>query len=182
HSLVTWLLSQGIEAYAVEDQSAASLYMFGTIGQFHAPKVFVDRKDIDAAIELVKDFEAKLKVRRKAKADGEMITSRCEECGVVSEFPSSLDGTTQTCPSCGAYMDVGSLGWAEDFDFGIQETESVKPLSLEDAMDAALVLNQDGDWQEAIEAYRDIASKWPDHAEYAANCIKEIKRKIDAAR
>ena len=35
HSVVAWLGSNGIHAYAVEDNSGVSLFAFGTISQFH---------------------------------------------------------------------------------------------------------------------------------------------------
>ena len=46
HSVVTWLESNGVASYAVEDNSGASLFAFGTISQFHKPQVFVDNTDM----------------------------------------------------------------------------------------------------------------------------------------
>ena len=38
----------------------------------------------------------------------------CEECGLSTVFPGSLNGTTQECLHCHAYVDVGDLPWDED--------------------------------------------------------------------
>lgn len=43
----------------------------------------------------------------------------CEECGATSFFPATLDGTTQDCSQCGAFVAVGN--WDLDWDAG--ETE-----------------------------------------------------------
>ena len=54
HSIVTWLHSGGVRAYAVEDNCGASLYVFGTISQFHKPQVYVDKTDLEEAGELLR--------------------------------------------------------------------------------------------------------------------------------
>lgn len=64
HSIVTWLQSNGVGAYAVEDNSGASLFAFGTISQFHKPQVFVDKSDLDRAGDLLRAVEAKRDRRR----------------------------------------------------------------------------------------------------------------------
>ena len=43
------------------------------------------------------------------------IQVECEECGKNSLFTKELDGTTQECPHCYAYVDVGELDWGIDF-------------------------------------------------------------------
>ena len=78
-------------------------------------------------------------------------------------------------------MDVGSFDWPDDFDFGDDEPETRSPENADEAIDAAYKLDQLGDWDAAIAAFRDVANRWPEHATYAANCIAEVQRKIDAA-
>ena len=179
HALMTWLDSHGIQSHVVEDNSGVSLFAFGTLSQFHKPQVYVDKSDLEKATELVRQFEGQRDQRRAASDDAAPIDSECEECGVISQFPATQDGTTQTCPECHAFMDVGTLDWAEDFDFeGTDELEPAAPESAEDAIDNATHLDKAGDWTAAIQAFQLVAERWPEHATYAANCIAEIERKI----
>lgn len=182
HAVVTWLESNGVQAYAVEDLSGASLFAFGTLSQFHKPQVFVEKSDMTRAGELLRRFEQQRNARRRAQAVGAAISSECEQCGVVSEFPASQDGTTQSCPNCYAFMDVGACDWPEDFDFGVPETDgSQLPDNADDALDAASRLDHGGDWDGAIDVYRRVGDLWPEHANYVDNCIASIERKRDAA-
>ena len=119
HLIVVMLDSKGIAAYAVEDNSGVSLWAFGTISQFHRPKIMVEKSDLEKAAELIEIFEKENQQRREqAQATGE-IEAVCEECGKPSSFPTSLDGTTQECPHCHAYLDVGEFSW--DVDVGEPE-------------------------------------------------------------
>lgn len=119
HLVVVMLDSKGIPAYAVEDNSGASLWAFGTISQFHRPKIMVEEADVARAAELIEIFEKENQDRRQqAKVPGE-IEAVCEECDKQSTFPDSLDGTTQECPHCHAFMDVGEFPW--DVDVGEPE-------------------------------------------------------------
>lgn len=182
HSVVTWLESNGVKAYAVEDNSGLSLFALGTISQVHKPQVFVSKNDLAEAGGLLKRFESQRADRNAGNGDESLIVSTCEECGVSSEFPRSQDGTTQNCPKCHAFMDVGTFDWPEDFDFGEEEEDAKTdlPLNLDDAIDAASQLDQSGDWDDALIAYQEIAEHWPEHAEYIANCIREVQRKINS--
>ena len=182
HSAVTWLESNGIRSYAVEDNSGASLFAFGTISQFHKPQVFVERSHLERAKELLQQFERQRHERRKDLENADPVTSECEDCGESSEFPASQDGTTQNCPKCGAYMDVGSFDWPEDYDAVEEELEPHVPDNVEDAIDAAALRDSEGDWDEAIAAYQQVANLWPEHKTYAENCIVEIRAKIEAAK
>jgi len=122
HVIVDMLTNNGISAHAVEDQSAVSLWQLGTISQFHKPKVWVDRSRAKDAAELIAEFEDKRNDRRQPATSDETISSQCEECMQASDFPAAQNGTTQDCPHCGAFMDVGDLKW-DDADFGVAEDE-----------------------------------------------------------
>lgn len=111
HQIVDWLRSNGINAYAVEDNSGASLWALGPISQFHKPKVWVDKSDSHKAGLLLVQFEVRKNARRKGLDTAPPIESTCEECGETSAFAASLNGTTQDCPKCHAYMDVGEFKW-----------------------------------------------------------------------
>ena len=181
HSVVSWLRLNGVRAYAVEDNSGVGLYTFGTISQFHKPQVFVDKSELESAVELLRQFEARRDRRCTELDNSPPIESACEECGATSEFPASQDGTTQNCPKCRAFMDVGNIDWPDDFDFSDGDESQSPELTADDAMNAASRLDELGDWLDAITAYRNIVDRWPDHATYASNCISAIQRKIDAA-
>ncbi|WP_442511484.1 hypothetical protein SH528x_003165 [Novipirellula sp. SH528] len=181
HSVVTWLQSNGVRAYAVEDNSGVSLFAFGTISQSHKPQVFVDKSDLESAGELLRQFEEQRDRRRTELDDKPPIQSECEDCGETSEFPASQDGTTQNCPKCYAFMDVGNIDWPDDFDVDDHVETPSPELSEEAALDNAARLDEIGDWQDAIVAYRNIIDRWPEHATYASNCISAIQYKIDAA-
>ena len=182
HFVVSWLGSNGVRAYAVEDNSGVSLYDFGTISQFHKPQVFVDKPDLERAGDLLRQFEAQRRRRRQGLGDAPPISSECEDCGATSEFPASQNGTTQNCPRCHAFMDVGVSDWPEDFDYSDVELDPEPPGNAEEAIDAASKLEREGDWDAAIAAYRAVADRWPEHATYIANCIADVQRKVDASR
>lgn len=115
HLIVEMLHASGIPAYAVEDQSGVSLWAFGTISQFHKPNIWVDQATADSALQLIHAFEDK-KQQREANAAGPgEIEAVCEECGKTTTFPGAMDGSTQECSHCHAYIDVGELPWDEDF-------------------------------------------------------------------
>jgi len=181
HSVVTWLESNGVASYAVEDNSGASLFAFGTISQFHKPQVFVDNTDMDRARTLMREFEATRNKHRKRVDAAAPINAECEECGATSEFPASQDGTTQNCPVCNSFMDVGVFDWPDDYATGDGDAEIALPDNAEEAIDAAAMLDQGGDWNDAIAAYQVAAQRWPEHAAYVDACIASIQRKLDAA-
>jgi len=186
HSIVNWLQSHGLCSHAVEDNAGVSLFAFGKLSQFHKPQVFVNRADLQRAGELLRQFEAQRDERRTGLVDAPPITSECEECGTSSEFPASQDGTTQTCPKCHAFIDVGQFDWPDDFDADFDSADSEPefrlPDNVDDAIDAASKLDNSGDWSAAIDTYLEIANRWPEHATYAANCITDLQRKIDATQ
>lgn len=115
HVIVDMLYANGVPAHAVEDNSGVSLWAFGTISQFHKPNIWVDQSTARKAAELIQDFEEKRRQRdNPGKGTGE-IHVLCEECGKTTTFPDSLDGTTQQCSYCDAYVDAGELPWEDDF-------------------------------------------------------------------
>ena len=116
HVVVSMLTANDVPAYAIEDQSGASLWMFGTITQFHKPKVYVDKSNMEVALQLVRQFEDLQQKRRKPGTGAEQVAVRCEECGASTMFPASQSGTVQDCPKCYAYVDVGEIEWEENCD------------------------------------------------------------------
>jgi len=64
HVIVSMLNDSGVPAFAVEDQSGATLWMFGTIGQIHRPEVWVAKSTAAEAEELIKGFEERRRERK----------------------------------------------------------------------------------------------------------------------
>jgi hypothetical protein len=90
----------GVEAYITEDDAQ--------VGQFMKPQVWVDRSATDRAEPILQDYERRQQ-RETAQADDAVLESVCEGCGQRTAFFASQKGTVQTCPHCGAYMDVGEV-------------------------------------------------------------------------
>lgn len=57
------------------------------------------------------------------------------------------------------------------------ETSQGQYDNADDAIAAASKLDQHGDWDAAIALYRVAADRWPEHAAYIDNCIKDIAKK-----
>jgi hypothetical protein len=64
----------------------------------------------------------------------------------------------------------------ESFDRPFEPT-STEYGNDEDAIAAASLLERQGEWKSAVAQYRAVAVRWPEHAEYVANCIKQIEKK-----
>ena len=110
-SLVTMLAAVDIEAHAVEDESPATYWALGRVGQILQPNVFVDQNDLVRAAELIRDFEERRKLRQTERSSAPDILAVCEACGQSSSFAATLEGTTQDCPHCGGYVDVGDVSF-----------------------------------------------------------------------
>ncbi len=115
HLIVDMLCANGVPAHAVEDQSGVSLWAFGTISQYHKPNIWVEQSTAQEAAELIQAFEEKRRARNNPGQGSGEIQVVCEDCGTTTSFPHSLDGTTQECSNCHAYVDVGDLPWDDDF-------------------------------------------------------------------
>lgn len=86
--------------------------LFGTTETVPAdefPVLVTDATRAADARELLNSAVNKALVRAaqdKRAARTGTVQATCEECGHVSEWPAAAMGTTETCPKCGAYMDV----------------------------------------------------------------------------
>lgn len=69
---------------------------------------------VEAALA-IGEFELIQRARAHPPEGSGEIEVDCEECGGSTVYPDSLDGTTQVCLHCGAYVDVGDLPWEDDF-------------------------------------------------------------------
>jgi Zn finger protein HypA/HybF involved in hydrogenase expression len=118
-SLVQMYLERnGIEAFEVEDTSLAGVWMFGFLPGIHRPRVWVDRVNAERAKVLIEEFEVERHERvaeKDATSDDDApVHVVCEECHKASDFAASKRGTTQDCPHCGAFVDVGDVESFED--------------------------------------------------------------------
>ena len=86
------------------------------MSQIHQPNVFVDKSATEEAAKIILQFEDTRRLRRQATASAPEIPARCEACGQTTTFAAALDGTTQECPHCRAYVDVGGTSWDESAD------------------------------------------------------------------
>jgi Putative prokaryotic signal transducing protein len=113
-----YLERNGIEAFEVEDTSLAGVWLFGLLPGIHRPRVWVDRANAERAKTLIEEYEDELHDRNAANGvasdDAEPLHVVCEDCNKASDFPASKRGTTQDCPHCGAYVDVGDVELFED--------------------------------------------------------------------
>ncbi len=121
-TVVQLLKDNGIPSYAqeaAEGSDMAGLAALGGSSPFQPQQILVEKAAFGAAVKLLREFEK----RDGSSADSDApksnspIVAQCEECDASSEFPAEADGTTQTCPKCQAFMDVGSLDWGDE-DFG----------------------------------------------------------------
>ena len=78
--------------------------------------MWVEKWAAPKAAELIRRFEERKWQRAHPDAGTSHIQVQCEECGKISFFPDSLNGTTQECSHCGAYVDVGELDWETEAD------------------------------------------------------------------
>ncbi len=114
HMIVEMLAANGIPALAETDDSGVSFWSFGIINQFHQPNVWIESSSADQARELIRQFEETKRIRNQPLRGQFSLEVECEECGVISFFPQILKGTTQNCPECDAFVDVGPLEWDEE--------------------------------------------------------------------
>jgi hypothetical protein len=106
--LCNLLCDAGVEAFLTEDISRAGTWFGGLVPEIHKPQVWVERDDVERAVPVLEEYERRTAKRRSADEEsGRPIPAVCEDCGEESRFPANQRGTTQECPHCGAYMDVG---------------------------------------------------------------------------
>ncbi|MEX2170547.1 MAG: DUF2007 domain-containing protein [Pirellulales bacterium] len=123
--LCEMLQAGGIEAHAVEDVSQVGAWMFGLLPEIHKPQVWIERADIERAEQLLEEFERQKTEKLDADGDRSPVEVVCEECKKASTFPASRLGTVETCPHCGAFVDVGDDAGFEDWkEIGRVDSES----------------------------------------------------------
>ncbi len=119
--VVAYVAESNSEAYIVADMlngSGVTAHVIEDVSHSYAgnprPKVWVDQASINEAAALLAEFDQQKRNRLKTDKTAPPIMSLCESCGAENEFPASQDGTTQNCPQCDAYMDVGEFDWPDE--------------------------------------------------------------------
>ncbi|HEV3386763.1 MAG TPA: hypothetical protein VG097_18245 [Gemmata sp.] len=85
----------------------------------------IDQALVEPAKQFLQaELESVEKERQKRASRTGTISAVCEECGKSSDWSADAMGTTNTCPNCGAYMDIPDPDddWS-DVDFGDPEDE-----------------------------------------------------------
>lgn len=107
--VVVWLGEHGIPAQVMNLMTLGGLegltaLLPGTVSSRGMEVWVKDPSQAAEARQLLADFKA-LKETDGAAGVG-TIEALCEECGTASLFPAKERGSVQSCPHCGAYMDV----------------------------------------------------------------------------
>ena len=110
------LQAAGIEAYTVEDLSPVGTWMFGLLPEIHKPQVWIERADTERVKPLLEEYERLAVAKRQTVNAESTIEVICEECEKPSMFSVSRIGSVETCPYCGAYVDVGDAGGFDGWD------------------------------------------------------------------
>lgn len=127
HLVCELLQDADIQALVIEDVSQVGVWMFGTLSEIHKPQVWIERADTERARPVLVEYERRNAERRAAGSGapaGPPVEVLCDECGKRSEFPAAQLGTTQNCPHCQAYVDVGDDPGVEGWDEVPREDEA----------------------------------------------------------
>ena len=121
HLLALMLTENGIEAVAIDDVSSVTFSWLGALSNIHKPQVWIERDSLVRAKPLLEAYEDQLAERRERERQNGDLTNEpidvvCEECRQQSQFPRTQNGTTQNCPHCNAYVDVGDEALIEGWD------------------------------------------------------------------
>lgn len=114
------LEAQGIEATAIEDNSATGFGWLGALPGISNSQVWVSRGDAERASVLIDEYTQRQNERRRAmNAKGaETLAIECEKCQKVTKFSELLVGTIQECRLCRSYVDVARPGDSDTDFFG----------------------------------------------------------------
>jgi hypothetical protein len=121
HLICGLLNDAGVPAVTIEDISQVGVWVGGLVSEIHKPQVWIERTDVERARPILTAYERRNAERGAERPLEPPVSAVCEECGTRTEFPAHLKGTTQSCPNCKAYMDVGD---DEAGDWGEAEDEA----------------------------------------------------------
>lgn len=108
HLVCGLLRNAGIPALVIEDVSQVGVWWGGTVAELQKSQVWIEKDDAKRARPVLTEYDSGNSKRRNPPVPGSAaIVATCENCGSQVEFPAERRGTTQDCPHCRAYMDVG---------------------------------------------------------------------------
>jgi hypothetical protein len=122
----SWLTANGIPAQVMDQMTLGGFEgltaLWPTVSTRGVEVWVNDPKQIEEARRALAEHEAELARQVAERGERASVEVTCEECGKSSNFPGDQYGTTQTCPHCGAYIDVTDE--RSDGNDGNGETES----------------------------------------------------------
>ena len=128
---VNWLEHQDVRAQVMDSLTHGGLDGLNAWTGVSARGIEVwvlDPSDVDRAKTLVAQHQKTLESLLVKKASAGPVSAHCEECGREGTFPGEHRGTVQTCPHCGAYLDVPDgdedTGDELDYSFGTDESHT----------------------------------------------------------
>ena len=132
HLVCNLLNDAGLEAYVTEDFGGndPSVGTFQALPGVSGPQaqVWTDRANAEQAQAVIRAHEARQAQRREAWDTTRLpVRVTCADCREPSIFDDELRGTVQTCPSCGAYLDVERNG--EEWEVTLERLEEGDPES-----------------------------------------------------
>jgi len=115
HLVRQMLEEAGIEAHVVEDTSVVGLWFGGALPEIHKPQVWIERADAERSAPVLAAYEDEAERRRREFAEGDPVVVTCEACGAAEMFPAHQIDSVQSCPACGAFVDVvDEIPWADE--------------------------------------------------------------------
>jgi hypothetical protein len=116
HILRNLLEEAGIEAFVPEDVDTS--WTGGALPGIRTPQVFIEREDLERAKPVLEDYERLVIQRVEADLDSDTkvapIEVTCDKCHKESAYPHAQIGSVQSCPVCGAFVDVTSDGTPDE--------------------------------------------------------------------
>lgn len=104
HILQNLLDEAGIEAFVPGDVDTS--WTGGSLPGIRTPQVFIERADLERAKPVLDDYERLIAERAAADTKVSPIEVTCDKCHKASTYPHAQIGSVQSCPACGAYVDV----------------------------------------------------------------------------
>ncbi len=103
--IVAWLEENGVEA-AVPGRQSTGVLAFGVTDDEGIGIYVANEETARQAQRLLAEHDRQ-RATDAARDSGETeVETTCEECGKVASYPLEQAGLVQTCPACGAYVDV----------------------------------------------------------------------------
>ena len=99
--IVAWLAEQGVEA-TVTDRGNPGALAFGLTDAEGFALCVADQETAQRARDLLDKHDAE----HAHEPTGDLVDVKCGECGETPTFESESEPSVQTCPDCGANIDV----------------------------------------------------------------------------